>query len=111
MQVWTREELTPEPHHPVVLRSDDGATRTIVLMLPRGELLQEHQEHEHEWLVVLEGELEVSSGDVAQTLGTGGVAFFDAGERHEVHAASDTRLLMLLSPWPGPGHPSVRAQS
>jgi quercetin dioxygenase-like cupin family protein len=107
MQVWTLDKLSPEPHHPQVLRSDDGATRTIALTLPRGELLQEHQVHEHAWLVVLEGELEVSSGDEQQRLGAGSLAFFDAAERHEVRAVSDARLLLLLSPWPGPGHPNL----
>jgi quercetin dioxygenase-like cupin family protein len=107
MQVWTLDELSPEPHHPQVLRSDDGATRTIALMLPEGELLQEHQVHEHAWLVVLEGELDVSSGGAHERLGAGNLAFFDATERHEVRAVSDARLLLLLSPWPGPGHPNL----
>ena len=108
MQVWTLDELAPEPHHPEVLRSDDGATRTIALTLPSGELLREHQVHEHAWLVVLEGELDVSSGDESQRLGTGSLAFFDAAERHVVRAISDARLLLLLSPWPGPGHPNLQ---
>jgi hypothetical protein len=30
---------------------------------------------------------------------------FDPAERHAVHAVSDTRLLLLLTPWPGAGHP------
>ena len=30
---------------------------------------------------------------------------FDPGERHEVEARSDARLLLLLTPWPGAGHP------
>jgi quercetin dioxygenase-like cupin family protein len=107
MEVWSLAELSPEPHHPQVLRSDDGATRTIVLTLPSGELLQEHQVHEHAWLVLLEGELEVSSGDDRQRLAAGSLAFFDVAERHEVRAAADARLLLLLSPWPGPGHPNL----
>lgn len=108
MEVWTREQLSPEPHQPQVLRSDDGATRTIALALPSGELMQEHQVHEHAWLVVLEGELEISRGDERHSLPAGSLAFFDAGERHEVRAATDARLLLLLSPWPGPGHPNLR---
>jgi hypothetical protein len=31
---------------------------------------------------------------------------FDPNERHEVTAKSDARLLLVLSPWPGEGHPS-----
>ena len=30
---------------------------------------------------------------------------FAPGERHEVTATSDARLLLLLTPWPGSGHP------
>jgi len=108
MEVWTLDELSPEPRHPAVLRSDDGATRTIVLTLPRGEELQEHQVHEHAWLVVLDGELDVESGGEHVVLRAGNLAFFDAGERREVRAKSDARLLLLLSPWPGPGHPNLR---
>lgn len=108
MQVWTLDALSPPPHHPEVLRSDDGATRAIALSLPKGELLQEHQVHEHAWLVVLEGELEVSSGEDSQRLPAGSLAHFEAAERREVRAVTDTRLLLLLSPWPGPGHPSLR---
>ena len=108
MEVWTLAELSPEPHHPAVLRSDNGATRTIVLTLPQGDELQEHQVHEHAWLVVLDGELDVESGGAHVSLPSGSLAFFDAGERREVRAVSDARLLLLLSPWPGPGHPRLR---
>ena len=29
------------------------------------------------------------------------------GERHEVVASSKARLLLLLTPWPGKGHPGA----
>jgi hypothetical protein len=29
-------------------------------------------------------------------------------ERHEVRATEDALLLLLLAPWPGPGHPGAR---
>jgi hypothetical protein len=32
---------------------------------------------------------------------------FDPGERHAVRAVSDTRLLLLLTPWPAAGHPGA----
>ena len=38
--------------------------------------------------------------------GPGLLAIFDPKERHEVEAAEDSRLLLVLSPWPGDGHPS-----
>ena len=42
------------------------------------------------------------------TGGPGLLAVFDPNERHEVRATEDARLLLLLSPWPGEGHPSRR---
>ena len=36
---------------------------------------------------------------------------FDPGERHAVRALSDTRLLLLLAPWPGTGHPGPMSLS
>ena len=38
--------------------------------------------------------------------GAGLLAIFDPKERHEVQAVEDSRLLLVLSPWPGDGHPS-----
>ena len=35
--------------------------------------------------------------------GTGLLAVFDPAERREVRATADTRLLLLLAPWPGVG--------
>jgi hypothetical protein len=40
--------------------------------------------------------------------GAGLLAQFAPNERHEVRATEDARLLLLLSPWPGEGHPSQR---
>ena len=37
--------------------------------------------------------------------GAGLLAIFDPNERHEVAATEDARLLLVLSPWPGEGHP------
>jgi len=40
--------------------------------------------------------------------GTGLAAVFDPKERHTVRAATDARLLLVLAPWPGDGHPGAR---
>jgi len=106
MQIWKLDALDPEAHQPEILRSDEGAARVIVLALPEGESLQEHQVHEHAWLLLLAGELTVSSGGDNDEIGVGSLVHFDPGERHVVQAHSDARLLLVLAPWPGAGHPS-----
>ena len=107
MRVWDVPALDLEAHRPAIL-SSAAAARTIVLHLPAGERLSEHEVNEHAWLVVLAGELKLSSGHgSAVTAGTGTVAEFDPHERHEVVATSDARLLLLLAPWPGDGHPGA----
>ena len=87
-----------------MLRTDDEA-RVIAINLPAGEEIQEHQTHERAYLVVVDGEVEVEQDGATVTGGAGFLAHFDPNERHEVRAASDARLLLLLAPWPGEGHP------
>jgi quercetin dioxygenase-like cupin family protein len=107
METWDIASLDVQPHHPEVLRSDDE-TRVIAINLPAGEALQEHQVHERAWLVVASGEIEVEQGGSSVVGGPGFLAHFDPAERHEVRAHEDSRLILLLSPWPGDGHPSRR---
>jgi quercetin dioxygenase-like cupin family protein len=104
MDTWDIRSLDVQPHQPQVLRSDDGAARAIAINLPAGEQLQEHEVHEHAYLVVVDGEVEL--GDAGG--GPGFVAHWVPQERHEVTAKSDARLLLILAPWPGPGHPNNR---
>ncbi len=33
---------------------------------------------------------------------------WEPGERHAVRALDDALLVLILAPWPGPGHPSLR---
>jgi quercetin dioxygenase-like cupin family protein len=106
MRSWNLGELEVEPHHPQVLDSE-AEGRAIVIELPAGELLQEHQSHERAWLMVVSGAVSISDSDGAETTaGPGFLADFDPNERREVRAGEDSRLLLLLSPWPGEGHPS-----
>jgi quercetin dioxygenase-like cupin family protein len=51
----------------------------------------------------------VEQGGQTVTGASGFLAHFEPNERHEVRARSDSRLILLLSPWPGDGHPSRRA--
>jgi quercetin dioxygenase-like cupin family protein len=107
MDSWDIRALELEPHHPQVLRSDDE-TRVIAINLPGGEELQDHQVHERAYVVVVDGQVEIVQDGSAQMAGPGFLAHFEPKERHEVRAKSDSRLLLILSPWPGEGHPSRR---
>jgi quercetin dioxygenase-like cupin family protein len=109
MEHWDLLTLAVEPHKPQILHSTRGEARSITLFLPAGEELQDHQVHERAHLVVVDGEVEVSlDGGEPVTGGPGLLAVFDPNERHEVRAVSDARLLLVLAPWPGEGHPGSR---
>jgi quercetin dioxygenase-like cupin family protein len=107
VQSWDLNQVAVEPHQPEVLHSE-GEGRTIVVALPAGEALEDHQVHERAWLVVVSGEVQVGAGGETVSGGPGLLAVFDPNERHEVRAVSDARVLLLLAPWPGQGHPSQR---
>ena len=108
MDTWDIRNLDVEPHKPTVLRTGNEA-RVVAIHIPAGEALDDHQVHEHAYVVVVDGEAEI--GPVGSTVkaGPGFVAHFDPNERHEVRAGADTSILLFLAPWPGEGHSSQRA--
>lgn len=107
MQSWNLKTVAAEPHQPQILASADDA-RTILLHLPAGEELQEHEVHERARLVIVDGEVDVAALDGETVAASAGHLFeFDPGERHTVSARSDARLLLILTPWPGDGHPGA----
>jgi quercetin dioxygenase-like cupin family protein len=106
VDIWHVPDFAIEPHHPQVLRSDDGAARAVAIVLPEGDKLQEHETHEHTYLAVASGELEIVKDGGSERAGPGTLAHFSPGERREVRATAETRLILLLAPWPGEGHPS-----
>ncbi len=108
MQTWDVKTLDLEPHHPQVLQSDEEG-RTIAINLPAGEELQDHQVHERAWIVVVDGETEIADANGGTVkCGPGSLALTAPNERHEVRAVSNARILLVLAPWPGEGHPSQR---
>ena len=108
MEHWDLRTLDVEPHHPRILHSARGEARSIAIHLPAGEELQEHEVHERAYLVVVDGEVEVTDGGGSVAGSAGFAAVFDPHERHTVRATSDARLLLVLAPWPGDGHPGAR---
>jgi|SRR5919206_4346572 redox-sensitive bicupin YhaK (pirin superfamily) len=105
MEHWDLRTLDVDPHKPRILHSSRGEARSIAINLPAGEELSDHEVHERAYLVVIDGEVELSDGTAG---GPGLTAVFDPQERHAVRARTDARLLLVLAPWPGDGHPGAR---
>jgi quercetin dioxygenase-like cupin family protein len=106
MNSWDLNTLSLEPHAPQVLSSTEEA-RAIALSVPAGESLQDHQVHERAWVAVIQGEVEIETGDGPIVGGAGLLVEFEPNERHAVRALTDARVLLLLTPWPGVGHPGA----
>lgn len=107
MQSWDLKALDLKPRLPEILASSDAA-RAIALDLAAGESLDEHEVHERAWLIVIDGEIEVATA-AGERCGGGPGLFVELapGERHEIVATTDSRILLLLTPWPGNGHPGA----
>lgn len=107
MRSWDLKSVAAEPHEPQILSTADDA-RAILLRLPAGEELQEHEVHENARIVVIEGEVEVTIPEGESVSGGAGhLLELAPGERHTVLARADATLLLLLTPWPGDGHPGA----
>jgi quercetin dioxygenase-like cupin family protein len=107
MRSWQVDKLDLKPRLPEILSSNDEG-RALALDLAAGESLRDHEVHERAWNVVIEGEIEVSAAAGESARGSAGLMVELAPrERHEVLALSKARLLLLLTPWPGPGHPGA----
>jgi redox-sensitive bicupin YhaK (pirin superfamily) len=104
MEHWDLRTVEVDPRQPRILHSARGEARSILINLPAGEALQDHQVHERAYVVVIDGDVEI--GDT--TAGTGSLVVFAPKERHAVKATRDARLLLVLAPWPGDGHPGAR---
>src|SRR5579875_1351698 len=89
MHSWDLGSLKLQPRLPEILSSSEDA-RAIALELEAGEGLAEHEVHERAWLFVVSGEIELAPR-----------------ERHGLTAITAARLLLLLTPWPGEGHPGA----
>ncbi len=107
MRSWDLRAVELRPHSPEILSSSDEA-RAVVLEIPAGESLQDHQVHERAWISVIDGDVEITTTAGENVAGgTGLMVEFAPGERHAVRALTTTRLLLLLTPWPGDGHPGT----
>lgn len=105
MQSWNLLDLeTPGgTRSPIVLHSTDEA-RAVVIGLNPGQELGDHQVHEHAYLVIVEGRVQIEAGDETVEAAPGTFVRFERKERHRVSSAQGARVLMILAPWPAPGH-------
>jgi quercetin dioxygenase-like cupin family protein len=104
MKSWDINALGTEAHKPQIISSSPDS-RAIVLYLPAGERMKDHEVKERAWVVVVAGETEFTAADGTTATGGPGLAIeLEPHERHEVLAISDARFLLLLTPWPAHDH-------
>jgi quercetin dioxygenase-like cupin family protein len=106
VQSWNLMEIdTPDgTRSPVVLHSAEGQARAVLIGLEPGQELGDHQVKEAAFLVVAEGNVRVAAGSEQVEASVGTMFRFDPDERHAVSTDTGARLLLVLAPWPGPGH-------
>jgi quercetin dioxygenase-like cupin family protein len=105
VETWRLPEIeTPNgSRSPVVLKSDDEA-RAVVVGLHPGQALGDHQVKEHAWVLVVDGSVTLSAGGETVEAPAGTLARFEPDERHSLRSDEGAKILLLLAPWPGPGH-------
>ena len=105
MQSWNLLELETRQgtRSPIVLHSTDEA-RAVLIGIDPGQELGDHQVHEHAYIVVVGGQVQIESAGETLQAGPGTLVRFEEKERHRVSSAEGARVLMILAPWPGPGH-------
>jgi quercetin dioxygenase-like cupin family protein len=108
MDHWNLRTVDVQTRRPAILATSDEG-RALMIALSAGESLDEHEVHERAWLLVIDGDVEVESlGGERRIAGPGELFTFAPSEPHAVRATSDARLLLLLTPWPGDGHPGAQ---
>ena len=101
MDSWHVPSLEIEPHRPEVLCTD-ADTRAIGIHLAAGELMQEHEVHENAYVLVAAGEIEIEENGRTTTGTAGFLAHFAPHERREIRAKENSRLVLILAPYPAP---------
>lgn len=104
MRTWQLHEIEMPngTRSPVVLDSEDS--RAVLIGIAPGQELGEHQVRERAWVVVVDGAVQVETAGEVLTAPTGTLLEFEPTERRTVRSENGARLLILLAPWPGPGH-------
>ena len=105
MQSWNllESETRGGTRSPIVLHSTEEA-RAVLIGIDPGQELGDHQVHEHAYIVVIAGRVQIEAGDETIEAVPGTLVRFEEKERHRVWSADGGRVLLILAPWPGPGH-------
>jgi redox-sensitive bicupin YhaK (pirin superfamily) len=103
--IWNLDEI-PTPGgrtSPVVLFSGEEG-RAILVGLEPGQELGEHEVRENAWLLPVAGSIEIEADDRRVQADSGMLVRLERAERRTVRSPAGSRVLLLLAPWPGPGH-------
>jgi hypothetical protein len=106
MQFWQLDRLRLMANEPQILDSDDDGDRVVALLLPQGEVLQEHRVHEYALVFITRGLLLVGTGASERRLSSPTLIRFDPGEGSEICALTECQLILCCSPSPGSEHGS-----
>lgn len=106
MQHWKLYEIeTPDgSRSPVVLHSETGESRVVLIALEPGQEMGDHQVREAALVLVVAGEARIEVGSEAVRAVAGDLFRFDPNERHAISTEGGVRVLLTLAPWPGDGH-------
>jgi quercetin dioxygenase-like cupin family protein len=106
MQRWNLREIDmPDgSRSPVVLHSEEGVARAVLIGLQPGQALGDHEVKERAFVNVVEGSVRVEAGGESVEAGVGELFAFDPEERHSLSSEGGARVLLVLAPWPGAGH-------
>lgn len=78
--------------------------RAVLIDLNAGDELRDHRLYEHAVVEIVSGRLGVTVGDQQVECDAGTLVTFVPGETRSVQALEPSRILLLLTPWPGEGH-------
>ena len=78
--------------------------RAVAIELERGETMGDHHVRERAVVHVVSGRVAIEASGENVECAAGTLLTFAPGERHSVHAAEHSTLLLLLAPWPAARH-------
>jgi quercetin dioxygenase-like cupin family protein len=106
VQRWTLSEVeTPDgARSPVVLHSEDGVDRVVLIRLSPGQQLGDHGMKEAALLLLVDGCARIETGEASFDARAGDLFHFDPDERRSVRSEEGASILLTLVPWPGVGH-------